>query len=135
METFVLDKEALLKLRKDVLSNPEKYEKLFRKDNGTFYDGGKMQMELKQEHVDEYDYWYRVLNQGRLQEDSFPWVKEHIAYKEWMTTVEGKAIGTLKRAIQKLLNDYETTDSLKEYGQLKGETKNEAIHRLIAVVN
>lgn len=135
LETFVIDKEALLNLRKDVLTNPDKYEKLFRRDNGTFYAGAKMSMELKQERIDEYDYWYRVLNEGRLQEDSFPWMKEHLAYKEWMLTVEGKALGTLRRAVQKLLNEYETTENLKEYGQLKGETKNEALQRLIAVVN
>jgi hypothetical protein len=36
MNLFTFDKEELLKLRRDILENPKKYELLLRSDNGTF---------------------------------------------------------------------------------------------------
>ena len=36
LELFTFNRDELLKLRDDILENPEKYEKMLRTDNGTW---------------------------------------------------------------------------------------------------
>lgn len=56
-------------MRDDVLANPEKYEKLLTNLDYTtdVYDPVKIKEKMKEE---EYDYWYRIINDGRLPKDN-----------------------------------------------------------------
>ena len=100
MSLYTLDKEELIKLRRDILENPEKYERLLVK--GGIEKGGsgvynvetrQVEMELRRE---EYEYWYRALNDGVCPNDSLPGYRNYLHYKEFVRTVENKMVDTLK---------------------------------------
>jgi hypothetical protein len=108
MTVLTLDKDELLRLQEDVFNDPLKYRKMF--------ESVSMEDELRAEHVrsnhdpirkrarlENYDYWYRVLNDGYTKLDTIPYVNRLNAYKDWMEGIEEKAVDTLKQAINSLL--------------------------------
>ncbi len=87
MTMFTLDKNELEKLQIDVLSNPEKYEMLLSNYSVEIPDTKKSQKtdrDLDSAKRDELEYWFRVMNDGRCPLDSFPYVSEFTAYKDWV---------------------------------------------------
>ena len=105
MNLFTFDKEELLKLRKDLLENPEKYERMFTQSN-LKYEGRSI-FEDKVKRKEEYEYWYRVFNGGYAPIDSLKYHKEMILYSEFVQNVEENALNTLKMTVQRLLQDFE----------------------------
>jgi len=91
MTLFTLNKSELEKLNADILSNPEKYEMILsgntveETDNITVY---KRQRDLEDAKIDELEYWYRMLNDGRCPIDSLPYAQDFRAYKEWADLIE-----------------------------------------------
>ena len=51
---------------------------------------------MKSKKYDEYDYWFRTLNEGVLPHDSLPYYKQLVAYKDFVDSIESKAFNTLK---------------------------------------
>lgn len=132
--TFLtFDKEELLRIRRDILSNPEKYEKILTEhDNGTFKTGDRFDNKAKKD--EEYNYWYRVLNDGRNPWDNVKDYQTYFVYKEFVEGIEKKALGTLRMVVQRLLNDFEHEESvneIKEFSMKEKETKRKAIERLM----
>ena len=84
----------------------------------------------------EYDYWFRIMNDGVLPEDSLPYARELEAYKEFADIVQSRALGTLKTTVQRLIDDFES-GQVKEYSQSdkQKESKYQALRRLISVIN
>ena len=79
---FTFDKEELNRLRADILAYPEKYEIALRskiKEERL----GDNQIMKKKKH-EEYDYWFRILNEGVLPADSLPYYKQLVAYKDFV---------------------------------------------------
>ena len=78
MTAFTIDKSELEKLQTDVLKNPEKYEMIFTgHSNEEFEDKDFLTMRkrtnaLQQEKMDEHEYWFRMINEGRCPLDSLP---------------------------------------------------------------
>ena len=110
MQLYTFDKEELLKLRRDILENPEKYEKLFTTSKGTYdikYDNNIK----KERKLEEYEYWYRVLNDGRSPTDSYPYYKEMLAYQDYCKEVEKNTVQTFLLTVNRLLMDFENQDN------------------------
>jgi hypothetical protein len=98
LTSFTFDKGELEKLRDDILANPLKYELALRSnDNGQKSFGNKLQMKSKK--YDEYDYWFRTLNEGVLPHDTLPYYKQLVAYKDFVDSIESKAFNTLKMTV------------------------------------
>lgn len=94
-----------MKLRKDVFENPEKYEKIL-----TTYKENPVTVETKTTkdiRAEEWDYWYRVYNDGYNPWDNLPQLQFYMSYKEWVDKVDKKAYNTLKYVITRLINDFE----------------------------
>jgi hypothetical protein len=111
LTTYTFDKAELEKLRDDILANPVKYEMALRsqeQNKGDQQFGNKLQMKVKK--FEEYDYWFRTLNEGTLPHDTLPYYKQLVAYKDFVDSIESKAFNTLKLTVQRLLNDFETTE-------------------------
>ena len=72
--------------------------------------GDKLNMRLKKR--EEYDYWFRIMNEGVLPTDSLPYYKQLVAYREFAETVEARAVDTLKLTVQRLLFDFEQKDGV-----------------------
>lgn len=121
---FTLNKSELEKLNEDVLSNPEKYEMIFRGHDIPEIDSfriAKSQRDLLLNKMDEYEYWYRVLNDGFCPIDTWTYNSEFRSYKEWAELIETKAMNTLRTAINKLIMDHE--NSTEYSGSLKNLVK------------
>ncbi len=71
--------------------------------------------------LDEYEYWYRVLNNGYCPIDNWTYSAEFRCYKEWAELIETKAMNTLRTAINKLLMDHENATEFS--GSLKNLVK------------
>lgn len=101
---FTFDKEELIKLRKDILENPVQYEQLLLSaaDKNELIDDSI----TKGNQREEYEYWYRVINDGRCPEDNIKFKKELHFYKEYVNNVEKSAFNTMKLTIQRLLIDF-----------------------------
>ena len=70
--------------------------------------------------------------------DSLPYYKQLVAYKDFVDSIESKAFNTLKLTVQRLLNDFENSEAntVNQFAQKEQkETKNQAIRRLMAVIN
>jgi hypothetical protein len=89
----------LERLRDDLLVNPDRYEKLLRlkvnRDAPVL--GDKLNMKIKKH--EEYDYWFRVLNEGVLPADTLPYYKQLVAYRDFVDQVETRAIDTLRLTV------------------------------------
>jgi hypothetical protein len=109
---YTFDKEELIKLRKDILANPEKYENILLtgSDKNEVFDNFSYITEKQA----EYEYWYRVLNQGRCPIDNMKYYHELKVYKDFVANVEKKALGTLKLTVSRLLLDFENIDDINE---------------------
>ena len=121
---FTLNKSELEKLNEDVLSNPEKYEMIFRGHDIPEIDSYKVtkaQRDLALNKLDEYEYWYRTLNSGACHTDTWTFNSEFKSYKEWAELIETKAMNTLRTAINKLIMDHE--NSTEYSGSLKNLVK------------
>lgn len=56
-----------------------------------------------------------MLNEGHLPaQDSLPYYRQLVAYKDFMSEVETRAFNTLKLTVQRLLNDFEHKEGLNE---------------------
>ena len=65
---------------------------------------------MKSKKYDEYDYWFRTLNEGVLPHDTLPYYKQLVAYKDFVDSIESKAFNTLKVTVQRLINDFEASE-------------------------
>jgi hypothetical protein len=80
MTLYTFDKKELEKLRNDVLTNPEKYEEILTaKDQLQYNDDDRFNNRISRRK--EYEYWFEVINDGRIPYDSLPYYKEMVAYK------------------------------------------------------
>jgi hypothetical protein len=113
LSLYTFDKEELLRLRADILAQPEKYERMLtlqdlRKTRQAATPNDKPNVIRRKKH-DEYDYWYRVLNEGRLPTiDALPYYRQLVAYHDFVEQVETRAFNTLKLTVQRLINDFES---------------------------
>lgn len=142
LSVYTFDKKELERLRSDILANPEKYEKALKHGLTRHVPklGDKMNMKLKKK--EEYDYWFRVLNEGLLPQDSLPYYKQLIAYQDFVNQVEQRAFDTLKLTVQRLLMDFENHDGgisgkneVTNFSQKEKESKHQALRRLMATLN
>lgn len=93
---------------------------------------------MREKKREEYDYWFRVMNEGVLPSDSLPYYKQLVAYKDFASQVEERAYETLKLTVQRLMLDFEEQEGLNvvaEFAEGDKETKHKALKRLIALVN
>ena len=139
MLTF--DKDDLIKLRRDILENTEKYEKMLTKDTG-FY-------EVPDRHVprrikdEAWLYWYRVINDGKTPYDNVYQYKTYLAYKEFVEGIEKKALGTLQFVISRLIADFDHIEGVNHITELESalekkggnkDTKRQSLERLISLI-
>jgi hypothetical protein len=92
---------------------------------------------MKSKKYDEYDYWFRTLNEGVLPHDTLPYYKQLVAYKDFVDSIESKAFNTLKMTVQRLINDFEGSEqnSVTEFSQKDKESKHSALRRLMTTIN
>ena len=92
---------------------------------------------MKSKKFEEYDYWFRTLNEGVLPHDTLPYYKQLVAYKDFVDSIESKAFNTLKVTVQRLLNDFEASEenSVSEFSQKNKESKHSALRRLMTTIN
>lgn len=116
MTSYVFDKEALQKLQRDLLENPEKYEKLLVQDHSTekwekgSSDYGRF-FELKAAQQANIEYKYGYMNDGRTRKrhlDAENWAErtEYLHYKDWQDEIKHKALDSLKMVVSRLLLDF-----------------------------
>jgi hypothetical protein len=103
MTLLTLDPKELEILYKDVLDYPEKYQRMLKPDLVDTQDSfwvykRNRDMATAKEH--ESEYWFRVINDGRLPLDNWPMAHEYHSYKEWVETIEDKAYNTLLTCVQ-----------------------------------
>lgn len=132
---YTFDKNELIKLRRDILANPEKYEAILLsgRDKNEVFD----HFSFAKEKDAEYEYWYRVLNQGRCPVDNIKHFHELKVFKDFVANVEKKALGTLKLTVSRLIQDFESNENINkifEYEQEAKETKTSALKRLMNLV-
>lgn len=75
MNLYTFDRAALENLRADILADPRKYELALRAKKEKPVYGKRNKLGAKLKKREEYDYWYRVINDGVLPEDSLPYYK------------------------------------------------------------
>lgn len=81
--------------------------------------GTKRLRDLGEAKLNEQEYWFRIINDGRCPLDSFPYAREFNAYKNWVNQIESQALDTLRMCVDKLI--LESQNEKKEYsGKLKG---------------
>jgi hypothetical protein len=138
---YTFDKKELEKLRDDLLANPEKYEQSLRSRPQAKQPLGNKRLIQAKKH-EEYDYWFRVLNEGHLPYDSLPYYKQLVAYRDFAEGIEQKALNTLKMTVQRLLMDFEDHDGgvsgnnkVAGFEQGQKESKHQALRRLMTVIN
>jgi len=90
-----------------VYENTEKYENLF-KTMADFHNVRNELLESTTKKEEEYEYWFRVLNEGYSPLDNIKYKHELEIYKEFAKSVEKNTVNTLKWTINKLLMDFET---------------------------
>ena len=112
MSVFTFDKGELEKLRRDLLADPHKYEKLFTREQPTFEQPERF--DIRKKKIEEYKYWFRIMNEGRVPHESLPYYKQLEAYKDFVEHIEEKAYSTLKMTVARLLNDFEHEQGLNE---------------------
>ena len=142
MTAFVLDEKELLKLRKDILQNPEKYEALIkdtvdphedpyyaRRDPGGVTEKWKLRAKNR-------EYEHRFYNDGRA--DSVIMETDRVMYHNYvnyMKQTQDRAFSTLKLCVQRLIDDFKTNDVLDNRVETMTkhakETKHESLRRLM----
>ena len=106
MTLYTFDKDELLKLRKDILENPEKYQLILSQESGIYTDKDE-RFDKPARKLAEYEYWYRVFNRGECPYyDTLPNYTFYHAYKEFMENMELKSVDTLRLVVQRLLSDF-----------------------------
>ena len=106
MTALTFDKEELEKLQKDILTHPDKYIELLttvEPDEQQPFQLYSKVIDMKPLKLEEHEYWYRMINDGRCPLDSYPYYKEFNAYKEWVDSIESKAYDTLLFTVNSLL--------------------------------
>lgn len=99
-------------MRREILENPEKYEKMLKNKSGFFDQPGRFdQKGIKDE---EYTYWYRVLNDGRTPWDNVYQYKTYLAYKEFVDGVEKNALSTLEYVVSRLISDFDESEGIND---------------------
>lgn len=83
-----------------------------------------------------------MLSEGHLPQDSLPYYKQLVAYRDFAEGIEQKAINTLKMTVQRLIMDFEDHDggvtgknTVTGYEQKARETKHQALRRLMTTIN
>ena len=144
MEVYTFDKNELEKLSKDILANPDKYEQLLQKEAAcdpfqARYDPGGWQ-EKQEAKVWKRLYRQRLVNDGKLTEatEHWPMRVEYQNYRVWAESIQSKALGTLKHAVNRLLLDFENDESLGnevvDFERQPKETKRAALERLLTLL-
>lgn len=92
---------------------------------------------MKSKKYEEYDYWFRTLNEGVLPHDTLPYYKQLVAYKDFVDSIESKAFNTLKVTVQRLINDFEASEgnTVAQFSQKDKESKHSALRRLMTTIN
>lgn len=73
--------------------------------------------------LEEYNYWYRILNEGYNPWDNVKDYQTMLAYQEFVGNIERKALDTLKFCVQKLINDFDDIKEIKEFSESEKESK------------
>ena len=90
------------------------FQKILSSETG-LYDAPDPRVDIPLVKEKEYEYWYRILNDGRCPYyDNIPIYKSYLTYKEFVDNMELKSVNTLKVVIQRLLNDFEHTQGINE---------------------
>ena len=144
MTSYVFDKEDLLKLRQDLIENPEKYEEMLTFERappadlrGT--DPGEYRRHLKFREENR-KYFHRVYNDGRCDLPEQRHLRaEYYRYKYWADGIKNKALDTLRLTVNRLLLDFENDptmgNSVVEFDQGENETRQSALKRLYTMLN
>ena len=108
--------------------------------NRGLHDFGHMRMQ-KNAYRDNYAQKYRTYNDGHgfFIEDNWPMRVEYRHYKAWADQIKDKAMGTLKFTVSRLINDFEnseeTENQVVEFDDVDKETKQQALRRLLKLIN
>lgn len=132
---YTFDLNELKALRRDVLLNPEKYAQILEQPAGHL--GFKDRFQIHETKDQEWEYWYRVLNDGKAPVDGQKHYQTLLAYKEFVEGVEKKAVGTLKLIVQRLINDFDHeagVNEVQDFTHQQKETKREALAKLLALM-
>lgn len=115
----------MIKLRKDVMDHPEKYEKILETQSD-LYDDKDPRVDIGRSKMNEYVYWYRVLNEGVCNYyETLPNRKFSLTYKEYFENIELRAVETLRLVIQRLINDFDDLDGINTVTNFEGPLKND----------
>ena len=100
---LTLDKGELKKLQNDVLTDPEKYIKVFTRREQPNDDLTWPRM-LDQIKFEDRDFWWRFhFNNQVTPMEKWPKKHQFEMYKEWADGVESKAIDTLRSCLSELI--------------------------------
>ena len=76
-----------------------------------------------------------MINDGFSTIDTLTYSDRLEAYTEWMSSIEEKALDTLKMAINHLLLTFEDKDNIKSHKKNKKHSKREQIEDLMKLLN
>jgi len=123
LSLVTFDEAELRRLQADCLADPQKYINAFKKECEYVPDMmhiHELGRDTKQPRVDEKEYWFRIINDGKCPIDAFPYVLEYESYKLWADDIQDGALDQLKFAISQLLNEIELS---KQNGDKQFEGK------------
>jgi hypothetical protein len=96
LSLLTLDKAELQRLRNDVLTDPDKYIKVFTRREPIDEDL-LWPRRIEEEKFLERDFWWRFYNNHQITPmEKWPKKREYEMYKDWADDVESKAIDTLR---------------------------------------
>lgn len=139
LSVVTFDEAELRRLQADVMEDPQKYinaflvQDVYVPDMAHLHELGR---DTRQPRLDEREYWFRILNDGRCPVDAFPYRLEWEAYSAWADDIQNHALDQLKYAISQLLFEIEESkkNGDKQYEGVN-KSKQDQLLALMEVVN
>lgn len=127
-----------MKLRRDILENPKKYETMLTSNASESYSNHVDRYAVQEIKDEAWTYWYRILNDGKTPFDNIQSYKKYQVYKEFVANIEKKALSTLELCVTRLIQDFEDIEGVNtvtEFTNKDKETKRHQLMRLMATLN